>query len=92
MKIFLIISQIIYAALLLPWLFILGISFMVFDNGVSLWGVGLMIAIGLYPVAFIVSSTLSWLLLKKIKQVYLTIINLIPAIWIVTFLSVIYTY
>jgi len=91
MKVFLIISQIIYAVMLLPWIVILGLSVMVFDNGISLWGVGLMTAIGLYPLAVIVCSILAWLLLKKLKPAFITIINLVPAIWIVTFLFVIYS-
>jgi len=91
MKVFLIISQIIYAVMLLPWIVILGLSVMVFDNGISLWEVGLMTVIGLYPLAVIVCSILAWLLLKKLKPVFITLINLVPAIWIVTFLFVFYS-
>ena len=90
MKIFLILTQIIYTVMLLPWIVILELSFMVFDNGISLWGIGLMLAVGLYPVAVVVCSTLAWVFLKKLKPPYLITINLIPAIWILTFIYIIF--
>ncbi|PAD72613.1 hypothetical protein [Paenibacillus campinasensis] len=51
MKLFLFISQSIYALMLVPWLIVWGVSFMVFDSGLSLWGVGIMIMVTLYPIA-----------------------------------------
>lgn len=91
MRLFLIIIQSFYAVMLLPWFLIWGLSFMVFDSGISLWGIGIMIAVTLYPIAVVVCSILSWVKRKKIKPVYITVINLVPAIWIIFFAVVIFT-
>ena len=91
MRLFLIFVQSIYAIMLLPWFLIWGLSFMVFDNGVSLWGIGIMIAVTLYPIAVVGCSILSWVNLKKIKPIYIIVINFVPAIWIIFFVVVIFT-
>jgi len=90
MKLLLIIIQSVYSIMLLPWYFIWGLSFMVFDSGISLWGIGIMISVTLYPVAAVGCSILSWIFLKKIKPLYIIKINFVPAIWIIAFAIVLF--
>lgn len=86
MKLFLFISQSIYALMLVPWFIVWGVSFMVFNNGLSLWVVGIMIMVILYPIAVAVCSLLSWIhVKKKMRPVSIVAINLVPSIWIMAF-------
>ncbi|PAK51091.1 hypothetical protein [Paenibacillus sp. 7541] len=92
MKLFLFISQSIYALMLVPWLIVWGVSFMVFDSGLSLWGVGIMIMVTLYPIAVAVCSLLSWIYVKKMRPLSIVAINLVPSIWIMAFVLIIFVF
>jgi hypothetical protein len=84
MKIYLIISQLIYAICLIPWFPIWGLSFMSFDNGIALGNSAFVIGIGLYPVAVIICSILGWLLQRRNKMLAI-IFNSVPMLWIIGF-------
>ncbi|EAR67903.1 hypothetical protein B14911_14102 [Bacillus sp. NRRL B-14911] len=84
MKIFLIISQLIYVICLIPWFPIWGLSFMSFDSGIALGNSAFVIGIGLYPVAVIVCSILGWVLRGRNKRLAI-IFNSVPMIWIIGF-------
>ncbi|MEH7302616.1 hypothetical protein [Neobacillus drentensis] len=86
MKLYLIISQILFALSLIPWFIIWGLSFMSFDSGVNLANGSFVIAITLYPVAVITCSILAWVFRVKRKK-FSTIINLFPMLWIVAFIG-----
>ncbi|MEK3732080.1 hypothetical protein MKX64_06450 [Paenibacillus sp. FSL M8-0334] len=92
MKLFLFISQSIYALMLVPWFIVWGVSFMVFDSGYSLWGVGIMIMVTLYPIAVAVCSLLSWIYVKKMRPLSIVAINLVPSIWIMAFALIIFVF
>lgn len=92
MKLFLFISQSIYALMLVPWFIVWGVSFMVFDSGYSLWGVGIMIMVTLYPIAVAVCSLLSWIYVKKMRPLSIVAINLVPSIWIMAFVLIIFVF
>lgn len=92
MKVYLIIIQGFYLLTLLPWFFIWGLSFMVFDNGISLWGISIMIVVSLYPVAVVICSILSWLLKEKVKSLNIFLISAIPLLWVTSLVAVIIGY
>jgi len=82
MKIFLIISQFVYAVCLLPWFIIFGLSFMSFDNGINWGNSAFVIGIGAYPIFVIICSAVAWILRKR-KKTFAIIVNLIPMVWII---------
>ncbi|TXK77353.1 hypothetical protein FU659_23085 [Paenibacillus sp. N3.4] len=82
MKVFLSITQTIYLISLPFWFLVWGLSFMAFDNGISLWGIICVVVISLYPVAVIVCSILSWIFKSKNKSRLAVILCLIPSLWI----------
>lgn len=86
MKLYLIISQILYVLSLIPWVVIWGLSFMSFDNGMNIANVSFVLAISLYTVAVIVGSILSWVFRVKKKR-FSVLINLLPLLWIIVFFS-----
>ncbi len=92
MKVYLIIIQGFYLLTLLPWFFIWGLSFMVFDNGISFWGISIMIVVSLYPVAVAICSILSWLLKEKVKSLNIFLISAIPLLWVTSLVAVIIGY
>ncbi|WP_309122225.1 hypothetical protein [Paenibacillus sp.] len=81
MKKFLILTQIAYAIFLPFWFLIWGISFMGFDSGFNWLAVGIVTAIGLYPVAGLVCSILAWVLRTR-KARAAVVVNLIPMLWL----------
>lgn len=81
MKIYLIGSQILYVLCLIPWFVIWGLSFMSFDQGFSVWNISFVLGIGLYPVAVLLCSILSWILHIQRKRTAI-IINSIPMLWV----------
>lgn len=83
-KLFLIITQILYVLSLLPWFVIWGMSFMSFDAGIGLYNSLFVITITLYPVAVIVGSILSWVFHRKRKKLSV-IFNLVPMVWVIAF-------
>jgi len=83
-KLFLIITQILYVLSLLPWFVIWGMSFMSFDAGIGLYNSLFVITITLYPVAVIVGSILSWVFHRKRKKLAV-ILNVVPLVWITAF-------
>ncbi|PGY09743.1 hypothetical protein [Bacillus sp. AFS031507] len=85
MKLYLIISQILYLLSLIPWFAIWGLSFKSFDGGVNLSNVSFVLAISLYPIAVIFGSILAWVFRMKKKRLAI-MINLIPMVWIIVFL------
>lgn len=68
MKFYLVIIQVLYLLSLIPWFVIWGLSFMVFDNGISAWGISIMIIVSLYPVAVVICSILSWFFRVRFKS------------------------
>ncbi|MEY2194281.1 hypothetical protein AB7942_16295 [Neobacillus sp. BF23-41] len=91
MKLYLIISQILFLLSLIPWFVIWGLSFMSFDSGVNLSNGSFVLAISLYPVAVIISSILAWVFRVRRKRLA-CILNLIPMIWIMAFLGFMLVY
>ncbi|MBB6669610.1 hypothetical protein [Cohnella nanjingensis] len=81
MKLFLVLSQILYLLCMIPWLFVWGISFMSFDQGFGLANVSFVAGIGLYPVAAIVCAILAWRFHRRRKKTAI-VVNLIPMAWI----------
>ncbi|WP_407268580.1 hypothetical protein [Radiobacillus sp. PE A8.2] len=86
MKPYLIISQVLYLLSLLPWFVIWGLSFMSFDGGINFYNSAFVLIISLYPVAIITCSILGWVLHKK-KQRAAFIVNLVPTLWVISFLA-----
>lgn len=82
MGLYLVISQIVFVLCILPWLFVWGMSVMIFDSGFHLWNTLFFIAISLYPLAVIGCSIAAWLLRTRRKRTAIWI-NLIPLLWIV---------
>jgi hypothetical protein len=92
MKLYLISIQAFYLISLIPWFLIWGLSFMVFDNGISAWGVSIMVIVSLYPVAVIICSILSWLFREKLKSLTIFFISSIPLLWVITFCAILVGY
>ena len=90
MKLYLIIIQVIYSFTLPIWFFIWGISFMAFDAGISLGGIVYVLITTLYPIAIIISSIYSWSFQRKAKLRPAFLLSLIPMLWIVSFIGVIF--
>ncbi|WP_342599198.1 hypothetical protein MHB48_17730 [Psychrobacillus sp. FSL H8-0483] len=86
MKAYLIITQILYFLFLMPWFLIWAFSFMVFDNGFGLGNVTFFLVITFYPIAIILCSILAWIFRVK-KQRFAIVINLLPSLWIIAYLS-----
>lgn len=86
MKLFLIVSQILFTLSLIPWFVIWGLSFMSFDSGFNLANISFAGTISLYPVAVILCSILAWILRLK-KQRLAIIINLLPLLWVIAFVG-----
>lgn len=86
MKLYLIISQILYVLLLGPWYVIWGLSFMSFDSGLNAANVSFILVISMYPVTVIIGSILAWFFRKKKKR-FAILINLLPTLWIIAFIS-----
>jgi hypothetical protein len=86
MKPYLIITQILYVISLFPWFVIWGLSFMSFDSGVNAYNVSFVLVISLYPVAVVLGSILAWIFRLKKKR-FAFIINLLPCLWIVSFIG-----
>lgn len=86
MKLYLIISQILYVLSLGPWFVIWGLSFMSFDSGVNAANVSFVLVISLYPVTVIVGSILAWFFREKKKR-FAILLNLIPILWMIVFFS-----
>lgn len=91
MKLYLIISQILYALSLIPWFVIWGLSFMSFDSGIHLANSSFVLVISLYPLAVIVGSILAWVFRLKKKRLA-AMINLLPLVWILAFLGFMLVY
>lgn len=73
MRVYLIMTQIVYVLCLIPWLPIWGLSFMSFDGGFSFYNILFVLIISLYPVAVIACTILSWIFRKKEKQQQLSL-------------------
>ena len=91
MKSYLIISQVLYILSFVPWFVIWGLSFMTFDSGVNLYNALFVLVITLYPVAVVTGSISAWIFRVKKKRLAI-MMNLIPMIWIIAFLSFIFLY
>jgi hypothetical protein len=92
MKFYLLVIQAFYLLSLIPWFIIWGLSFMVFDNGISAWGISIMIIVSLYPVAVVICSILSWLFKEKFKSITIFFISAIPLLWVITFGAILFGY
>ncbi|GKU80641.1 hypothetical protein [Niallia sp. NCCP-28] len=82
MKTYLVISQILYAVCLLPWLVVFGMSFMSFDQGISFANSAFVIGIGVYPLFVIICSIYAWIYRKRKKKLAI-IVNFLPMLWII---------
>ncbi len=83
MKKFLVITQILYALSLAPWLLMMIVSLLAgLDQDASLLAVALLGSVVLYPVVAIVCSVSAWILRKR-GQRYVILVNLGPLLWIV---------
>lgn len=82
MRIYLVISQIIYVLALFPWFVAFIMSPMAFDAGFSAWNITFVTVLAGYPVAVITSSILAWTLRRKRPRVSIWV-NLIPTLWII---------
>ncbi|MUT64619.1 hypothetical protein [Paenibacillus sp. NEAU-GSW1] len=82
MRTLLVITQIIYLVLCIPWLVIWGMSFMSFDQGFSWSAAAFVGVITLYPLAVITCSIIAWVLHKRKKRAAV-FINLVPMLWVV---------
>lgn len=91
MKPYLIISQFLYILSFVPWFVIWGLSFMTFDSGVNLYNALFVLVITLYPVAVVTGSISAWIFRVKKKRLAI-MMNLIPMIWIIAFLSFMFLY
>ena len=85
MRLFLIVSQILYLGSLIPWFIIWAMSFMSFDGGVNVSNVSFVLWISFYPIAVIACSILAWVFRVKRKRQSL-VVNLIPLLWVISFL------
>jgi NhaP-type Na+/H+ or K+/H+ antiporter len=82
----LLVSQIVFALLLLPWIVFLGLSTMMFDapdsvnNGTLLF---IYFMIMIYPVGLVVGIVSSWICyaFRKFKWAY--VLNFVPLLWVV---------
>ena len=92
MKLYLILNQAFYLLTLLPWFVIWGLTFMVFDNGISAWGISIVIIVSLYPVAVVTCSVLSWLFRKRMKALNIIFISAIPLLWVIALGTVLIGY
>ncbi|REK74284.1 hypothetical protein [Paenibacillus paeoniae] len=81
MKVYLILTQILYVIGLLPWFVFWGLSFMSFDSGVGAANLGFVLAITIYPIAVVACSIIAWVIHKRKKRAAV-IVNLIPMLWV----------
>lgn len=91
MKPFLIITQVFYILSLVPWFVIWGLSFMSFDSGFHFYNVFFVLVITLYPVAVLLGSILAWIYRVKKKRLAI-MMNFLPMIWVIAFLSFMFFY
>ncbi|RDI40956.1 hypothetical protein [Falsibacillus pallidus] len=89
MKLFLVITQVLYLIFIVLWLPIWGLSFMSFDNGIALWNSLFVFVIGIYPLVVITCSIAAWLQYRKSKNRRAVIIDVIPLLWILGLLSLV---
>lgn len=82
MKVYLILTQILYVICLLPWFVFWGLSFMSFANGIGFGNTAFVAAISAYPVAVVACALIAWFIHKK-KTRTAVIVNLIPMLWII---------
>lgn len=89
MLVYLIVSQVLFICSLLPWIIIWGMSFMSFDAGIGLYNSLFVLTITVYPLAIIICSILAWIFRVKKKR-FAIIINLVPLLWVISFISFMY--
>ncbi len=83
---FLLISQIVFAVSSIAWFFFAMMSVMMFDTPGSesnFWLMALFIAIWVYPLAFLGSALISWILYNYRQMRGAVIASLVPALWVV---------
>ncbi|MFF2889687.1 hypothetical protein [Paenibacillus sp. NPDC057967] len=81
MKVYLILTQIVYVIGLLPWFVFWGLSFMSFDSGIGVANTSFVLAITVYPIAVVACSLIAWFIHKQKKRTAV-IVNLIPMLWV----------
>ncbi|MNQ92332.1 hypothetical protein D3C85_1077550 [compost metagenome] len=82
----LIVSQIVYVLFVLVWLFIAGMSVMLFDDPDAVGHLGtwlIFISILLYPLGLIAAIIGGWVTFARRRYRAVTIWNCIPLLWIV---------
>ena len=82
MRPYLIVSQAIYLLAFIPWSFLIIMSPMAFDAGVSTWNISLVAILIAYPIAVIVCSLVAWMLHRKHARTS-AYVNIIPALWFI---------
>jgi uncharacterized membrane protein len=84
----LILSQLLYAGLLFPWLFASMMAIMAFDAGVNLYNltfVGVLWSYPLWPVLF---SILAWISFARRKDKWAVILTTVPSVIVALAVSV----
>jgi uncharacterized membrane protein len=89
-KAWLIISQIIAALFLLPWVVVAGLSFMAFDSGVSTGAVVFVSIIVAYPIVAIVCGIIAWLLYRSHKDKAAVIVTSLFLIYPIMFVILVF--
>jgi hypothetical protein len=74
----LIVSQLLYAGLLFPWLFASMMSIMAFDAGVNLYNLTFVGVLWSYPVWPILFSILAWISFARRKDKWAAILTTVP--------------
>lgn len=83
LKLFLIISQIVYGLFLTLWFTFWAMSAMLFDAGVNRSAVVVFGVISAYPIAATACSIIAWVLYRKRHRNPALVVNLIPSLWVI---------
>ncbi|MDG0794684.1 hypothetical protein OMP38_30495 [Cohnella ginsengisoli] len=81
----LLVSQLIFVLLVVPWLIVALTSFMIFDSPDSVtaaWPIAIIVFVWAYPIALIVSIAVSWVLYHKRKFKGALWWGFVPVIWV----------
>lgn len=87
MKLFLIISQVVYGLFLTLWFSFWALSAMLFDKGASATAISLFSIITAYPVAAVACAIIAWILYRKKKRKGALVVNLVPSLWVISILG-----
>ncbi|RKJ28312.1 hypothetical protein D7X33_42600 [Butyricicoccus sp. 1XD8-22] len=80
MRVYFIVTQMVYFLTILPWFLIWGLSLTTFGSGINLDNTLFVLTITVYPVVIVVCSIIAWYFHSK-KPIASFFINFIPIIW-----------